>query len=70
MTKEKTIKMYEKIFEICTDVFTDVKFARIYNFSKEMIIEHKKEIRRREYDVISSYFDLQEAKGNLLLIKK
>ncbi len=70
MTKEQTINMYKRVFEICTSAFTDIKFSKAYNFSKEMIIEHKKEVRRREYDVISSYLDLQEAQGNLVIIKK
>ena len=70
MTKEQTINMHKKILSICIEAFADVKFSRVYNFSKEMINDHMKEVRRREYEVISSYFDLQEAKRNLLVIKK
>ena len=70
MNNEQSIIMYKRIFDICINTFSEVKFNRIYNFSKEVVNEHKKEVRRREYELVDAYFNLQEAKGILLSIKK
>ena len=70
MNRIENINMYKKIFDICTYAFEDVKFNKLFLSSKVNNENHIKEVHYREMNVMNAFFDLKEAEGMCITLKK